>query len=155
MGKKPQTKIIAKNKKAYFNYDLLETFEAGISLLGSEVKSIREGRISLKESYAELKDGEVFLLHCHISPYEAANRYNHEPRRERKLLLHKREIKRLTGKIKEKGLTLIPTKVLINAKGKVKVEISLAKGKRTYQKKEAIKERDVQREVRAELKKWR
>lgn len=155
MGKKPQTKIIAKNKKAFFNYELLEKFEAGISLLGSEVKSIREGRISLKESYAEVKDGEVFLLHCHISPYEAANRFNHDPRRERKLLLHRREIKRLTGKIKEKGLTLVPTKVLINAKGKVKVEISLAKGKRTYQKKEVIKERDLQREVRAELKKWR
>lgn len=155
MGKKPQTKIIAKNKKAFFNYELLETFEAGISLLGSEVKSIREGRISLKESYAEVKDGEVFLLNCHISPYEAANRFNHEPRRERKLLLHRREIKRLTGKIKEKGLTLVPTKVLINAKGKVKVEISLAKGKRTYQKKEVIKERDREREMRAELKRWR
>jgi len=155
MGKKPQTKIIAKNKKAFFNYELLEKFEAGISLLGSEVKSIREGRISLKESYAEVKDGEVYLLHCHISPYEAANRFNHDPRRERKLLLHSREIKRLAGKIKEKGLTLVPTKVLINAKGKVKVEISLAKGKRTYQKKEVIKERDLQREVRAELKKWR
>lgn len=155
MGKKPQIKIIAKNKKAFFNYELLEKFEAGISLLGSEVKSIREGRISLKESYAEVKDGEVFLLHCHISPYEAANRFNHDPRRERKLLLHSREIKRLAGKIKEKGLTLVPTKVLINAKGKVKVEISLAKGKRTYQKKEVIKERDIQREVRAELKKWR
>jgi len=155
MGKKPQTKIIAKNKKAFFNYELLETFEAGISLLGSEVKSIRDGRISLKESYAEVKDGEVFLLHCHISTYEAANRFNHEPRRERKLLLHSREIKRLTGKIKEKGLTLVPTKVLINAKGLVKVEIALAKGKRTYQKKEVIKERDIQREVRTELKKWR
>lgn len=155
MEKKPQIKIIAKNKKAFFNYELLEKFEAGISLMGSEVKSIREGRISLKESYAEVKDGEIFLLHCHISPYEAANRFNHDPRRERKLLLHSREIKRLAGKIKEKGLTLVPTKVLINAKGKVKVEISLAKGKRTYQKKEVIKERDIQREVRAELKKWR
>jgi SsrA-binding protein len=155
MGKKPQTKIIAKNKKAFFNYELLETFEAGISLLGSEVKSIREGRISLKESYAEVKGGEVFLLHCHISPYEAANRFNHEPTRERKLLLHSREIKRIAGKIKEKGLTLVPTKVLINAKGKVKVEISLAKGKRAYQKKEVIKERDRDREMRAELRRWR
>jgi len=155
MGNKPHTKVITKNKKAFFNYELLETFEAGISLLGSEVKSIREGRISLKESYAEVKGGEVFLLNCHISPYEAANRFNHEPRRERKLLLHRREIKRLTGKIKEKGLTLVPIKILINAKGKVKVEISLAKGKRTYQKKEVIKERDRDREMRAELKKWR
>jgi SsrA-binding protein len=154
MGKKPQARIIAKNKKAFFNYELLDTLEAGISLLGSEVKSIREGRISLKESYAEVKGGEVFLIHCHISPYEAANRFNHDPLRERKLLLHSREIKRLAGKIKEKGLTLVPTKVLINAKGKVKVEISLAKGKRTYQKKEVIKERDRDREMRAELKKW-
>lgn len=154
-GKKPQTRIIAKNKKAYFNYDLLETLEAGISLLGSEVKSIREGRISLKESYAEVKGGEVFLVNCHISPYEAANRFNHEPMRLRKLLLHSREIKRLAGKIKEKGLTLVPTRVLINAKGKVKVEISLAKGKKAYQKKEVIKERDLDREMRAELKKWR
>ena len=155
MGKKPQTKIITKNKKAFFNYELLETFEAGISLFGSEVKSIREGRISLKESYAEVKNGEIFLVNCHISPYEAANRFNHEPRRVRKLLLHRREIKRLTGKIKERGLTLVPTKVLINAKGKVKVDISLAKGKKTYQKKEVIKERDREREMRAELKKWR
>lgn len=154
-GKKPHTKIVAKNKKAYFNYDLLETLEAGISLLGSEVKSIRDGRISLKESYAEVKGGEVFLVNCHISPYEAANRFNHEPMRQRKLLLHRREIKRLAGKIKEKGLTLVPTRILINAKGKVKVEISLAKGKKAYQKKEAIKERDLNREIRAELKKWR
>ncbi len=149
-------KIIAKNKKAFFNYEILGSYEAGISLLGSEVKSIREGRISLKESYAEIKGREVFLVNCHISPYEAANRFNHEPTRERKLLLHRQEIKRLTGKIKEKGLTLIPTKVMINDKGKVKVEVSLARGKRVYQKREAIKERDREREMRAELKRqWR
>lgn len=147
-------RVIAKNKKAFFNYEILESHEAGISLLGSEVKSIREGKISLKESYAEIKAGEVFLLNCHISPYEAANRFNHDPIRERKLLLHRREIKRLTGKIKEKGFTLVPTKVLINDKGKVKVEISLAKGKRVYQKREIIRERDRDREMRAELKKW-
>jgi len=148
-------KIISSNKKAYFNYEILETYEAGISLMGSEVKSIREGRISLKESYAEIKDGEVFLVNCHISPYEPANRFNHEPTRERKLLLHRREIKRLIGKILEKGLTLVPTKVLINDRGKVKIEISLAKGKRAYQKREIIKERDRERELRAEMKKWR
>ncbi|TET70427.1 MAG: SsrA-binding protein SmpB [Candidatus Aminicenantes bacterium] len=147
-------RVIAKNKKAFFNYEILESHEAGISLLGSEVKSIREGKISLKESYAEIKAGEVFLLNCHISPYEAANRFNHDPTRERKLLLHRKEIKRLTGKIKEKGFTLVPTKVLINDKGKVKVEISLAKGKRAYQKREIIRERDRDREMRAELKKW-
>ena len=149
-------RIIATNKKAYFNYEILESVEAGISLMGSEVKSIREGRISLKESYAEIKGGEVFLINCHISPYEPANRFNHEPRRERKLLLHRQEIKRLTGKVKEKSLTLIPTKVLLNESGKVKVEVSLAKGKKAYQKREALRERDRERELRAELKKsWR
>ena len=147
-------KLIAKNKKAYFNYEILETYEAGIVLVGSEVKSIREGRISLKESYAEIKAGEVFLVACHISPYEASNRFNHDPLRERKLLLHRREIKRLTGKTQERGLTLVPTKVLISEKGKVKVEIALAKGKRAYQKREAIRERDRDREMRAEIKKW-
>ena len=151
-----QTKIVAKNKKAYYNYEILESYEAGISLVGSEVKSIREGRISLKESYAEIKSGEIFLISCNISPYEAANIFNHDPRRVRKLLLHRREIKRLTGKVIEKGLTLIPTKVLINDRGKIKVEISLAKGKRVYQKRESIRERDREREFRAELKKaWR
>jgi SsrA-binding protein len=150
-----QMKIVATNKKAYYNYEILESFEAGISLVGSEVKSIREGRISLKESYAEIKSGEILLISCNISPYEAANIFNHEPRRERKLLLHRREIKRLTGKVIEKGLTLIPTKVLINDRGKIKIEVSLAKGKRVYQKKEAIKERDRERELRAELKRAR
>jgi len=123
--------------------------------LGTEVKSVREGRISLKESYAEVKDEEVFLVNCHISPYEAANRFNHDPLRKRKLLLHRREIKRLSGKIKEKGLTLVPTKVLINEKGRVKVEIGLCKGKRAYQKRDAIRERDRDREMRAEMKKWK
>jgi len=148
-------KVIAKNSKAYFNYEIIDSYEAGISLLGSEVKSIREGRISLKESYAEIKGGEVFLMSCHISPYEAANRFNHDPLRERKLLLHRREIKRLTGKIKEKGLTLVPTRVFLNDKGKIKVEIALARGKRSYQKREAIKERDRDREMKAELKRYR
>lgn len=149
------TRPIAENRKAFFDYEILERLEAGISLMGSEVKSIREGKVSLKESYAEIKDGEVFLLNCHISPYEASYRFNHEPRRRRKILLHRQEIKRLTGKVKERGLTLIPTKILINDKGLVKVEISLAKGKKAYQKREAIRERDREREMRAELKKWR
>jgi len=152
---KQRARLIAKNKKAFFNYEILETFEAGIALLGTEVKSVREGRISLKESYAEVKDGEVFLVNCHISPYEAANRFNHDPLRERKLLLHRREIKRLSGKIREKGLTLVPTKVLFNDKGRVKVEVGLAKGKRAYQKRDVIRERDRDREMRAEMKKWK
>jgi SsrA-binding protein len=149
-------RVIATNKKANFNYELLEKFEAGISLRGTEVKSIRQGKVSLKESYAEIKAGEAFLVNCHISPYESASWFNHDPRRERKLLLHRREIKRLTGKIQEKGLTLVPTKVFFNDKGKVKIEVALAKGKRAYQKREAIRERDRDRELRAELKKsWR
>lgn len=152
---KQRARLISKNKKALFNYEILETFEAGIALLGTEVKSVREGRISLKESYAEVKDGEVFLINCHISPYEAANRFNHDPLREKKLLLHKKEIKRLSGKIREKGLTLVPTKILLNDKGRVKVEIGLAKGKRAYQKRDVIRERDRDREMRAELKKWK
>jgi SsrA-binding protein len=145
-------KIVASNKKAYFNYEIVESMEAGIALLGSEVKSVREGRVSLKDSFAEVKNGEVFLLHMNISPYEQANIFNHEPLREKKLLLHRQEIKRLIGKIREKGYTLIPTKVILNDRGKVKVEIALAKGKRTYEKRRAIKERDLEREVRAELK---
>jgi SsrA-binding protein len=148
-------KAIAVNKKAFFNYEIFESLEAGIALQGSEVKSIREGRISLKDSYAEIKNGEVLLVQCHISPYEAANRFNHEPLRVRKLLLHRREIKRLTGKIKEKGFTLVPTKVHLNDKGRIKVEISLAKGKRLYEKKDVIKERDREREMRRELKRAR
>lgn len=145
-------RTVASNRSAFFNYEIIESLEAGISLLGSEVKSIREGRVSLKESYAEIRNGEVFLVHANISPYEPANRFNHEPLRDRKLLLHRQEIKRLIGKIREKGWTLVPTKVVLTDKGKVKVEIALGKGKRTYEKKRAIKEREAAREVRAELK---
>lgn len=145
-------KTIAVNKAARFNYEILETFEAGLALQGSEVKSIREGRISLKESYADVRDGEVMLVDCHIQPYEAANRWNHDPRRPRKLLLHRREIKRLTGKIQERGLTLIPLRIFLNDKGLVKIEIALGKGKKVHEKREAIKTRDLDRQVRAALK---
>lgn len=148
-------RVISKNKKAFFNYELIETFEAGLSLLGSEVKSIREGMVSLKESYAEIKEGEVFLINCFVSPYDPANIFNHDPLREKKLLLHRKEIKRLIGKIKEKGLTLVPVKVLLNDKGRIKVEIALAKGKRVYQKRETIRQRDQDREMKAELKRYR
>lgn len=148
-------RVVAKNKKAFFNYEIIDIYEAGISLTGSEVKSIREGRMSIKEGYVDIKDGEVFLINSHISPYEAANRFNHKPRRDRKLLLHRQEIKRLTGKIKQKGLTLIPLKVMINDRGLVKIEIALGKGKKVYEKREAIKERDRERDMRAELKRYR
>lgn len=146
-------KVVATNKTAYHNYEILENFEAGISLLGSEVKAIREGRISLKESYAEVRDGGVVLVKCHISPYEAANIFNHDPLRVRRLLLHKREIRRLTGKIRERGLTLVPTKVIFNDRGKVKIALGLARGKREYEKRDALKKRDTDREIRAEIKK--
>jgi SsrA-binding protein len=145
-------KIVASNKTVFYNYEIIDSLEAGIALLGSEVKSVRDGRVSLKESYAEIKNGEVFLVHANISPYEPANRFNHEPLRDRKLLLHRREIKRLIGKIREKGYTLVPTRVLLSDRGIVKVEIALAKGKREYEKKRVIKERELDREVRAELK---
>jgi len=149
-------KVIATHKAAYHDYEIIEPFEAGIALLGSEVKSVKDGRVSLKESYAEIKGDEVFLVKCHISPYEAANRFNHEPLRDRKLLLHRREIRRLIGKIKERGFTLIPLKVLVNDKGRIKVEVALARGKRLYEKRAAIKKRDTEREIRAEMKRsWR
>jgi SsrA-binding protein len=146
-------KTVASNRTAFFNYEIIESLEAGIALLGSEVKSVRDGSVSLKESYAEIRNGEVFLVHANISPYEPANRFNHEPLRDRKLLLHRRQIKRLIGKIREKGWTLIPTKVVLTDRGKVKVELALGKGKRQYEKRRVIKEREIAREVRAELKK--
>ena len=147
-------KLIAKNKKAYFNYEIMETLSAGISLLGSEVKAVKEGRISLKESYIEIRHSEMFLLNSHISPYLPANRLNHDPLREKKLLLHRREIKRWMGKVKEKGLTIVPTKEKKKKKGLVKVEVALVKGKRTYQKREVIRERDRDREMQRELKRF-
>ena len=145
-------KTVAVNKSVSHDYLVLETFEAGLALVGSEVKSVRAGRVSLKESYAEVRNGEVFLVKCHISPYEAANIFNHDPLRERKLLLHRREIRRLAGKVQERGLTLVPTKVFLGDRGKVKLELALARGKREHEKREAIKKRDTDREIRAALK---
>ena len=154
--KSSAVRTVAVNKHVGHDYAILEKFEAGLALQGSEVKAIREGRISLKESYAEIRNGEAFLVKCHISPYEAANIFNHEPLRDRKLLLHRREIKRLAGKTQERGLTLVPTRVLINDRGKIKLELALARGKREYEKREALKKRDTDREIRAEIKKrWR
>ncbi len=153
---KSAARTVAVNKHVSHDYEILERFEAGLALHGSEVKSIRDGRISLKESYAEVKNGEVFLVKAHVSPYEAANIFNHEPVRDRKLLLHRREIKRLAGKIQERGLTLVPVRVMITDRGKIKLELALVRGKRQYEKREAIKKRDTDREMRAEIKKrWR
>jgi SsrA-binding protein len=137
---------VATNRKARHEYFVLETFEAGISLKGAEVKSLRQGRASLQESYATLKNGEVWLFDMHISPYEQAAVDAYEPKRVRKLLLHKKEIRRLVGKLAEKGLTLIPLRVYFK-NGIAKVELALAKGKRAYDKREAIKRREAQREL--------
>ncbi|MBI5570131.1 MAG: SsrA-binding protein SmpB [Desulfomonile tiedjei] len=146
MSKHENVKIICKNKKAFFNFEIEETFEAGIVLLGSEVKSLREGRANLSDSYAKFRRGEVFLVDAHISAYAAANRDNHDPLRERKLLLHRQQIKKLTGKVTERGFSLIPLKLYFKD-GKVKVELALARGKKTYDKREAIKKKDLRREL--------
>ena len=144
-------KIIAQNKTARINYLIEDTFEAGIILMGTEVKSLREGKANLKDCYALVKDGEVFVHDMHISPYSHGNRLNHEPLRVRKLLLHKAEIKRLYGKSRERGLALIPLKLYFK-QGKVKIEIGVGKGKKLYDKRESLKmkadRRDMERGLR-------
>src|SRR5919106_701387 len=142
---------VAENRKAFHDYHLLETFEAGLVLLGTEVKAIREGRVNLRDSYARVEDGEVFLYNVHISPYSHRGYADHEPLRKRKLLLHKQEIRKLIGKTVERGMTLVPVRVYFK-NGRVKVAISLAKGKKTYDKRETIKKRETERETRAALK---
>ena len=144
--KEGSQKIICQNKMARLNYSIDDTYEAGMALVGTEVKALRDGRANLKDSYALVQNGEVFLYDMHIGAYTYGNRANHEPLRARKLLLHKREIKRLYGKSQEKGLTLIPIKLYFKA-GKVKVEIGVGKGKKLYDKREDIKKRDDLREV--------
>ncbi len=153
MAKKESSeKSICQNKTARLNYYIDDTFEAGIVLVGTEVKSLREGRANLKDSYAMVKDEEVYLHELHISPYTHGNRYNHDPLRVRKLLLHKREIKRLYGKSREKGLTLVPLKMYFK-NGKVKVEIGIGRGKKLHDKREDMKlkedRRDIERAFRA------
>jgi SsrA-binding protein len=143
---KGQIKIIAENRKARRDYFIVDQFEAGMVLTGTEVKSLRQGRANLKDAYARIKDGEVFVYQLHIAPYPFAYYDNHDPLRPRKLLLHKNEIKRLYGKINEKGHTLIPLRIYFK-NGKVKILLALAKGKRKYDKREAIRRRDEQREM--------
>ena len=137
---------IAKNRKARFEYEILETIEAGIVLAGTEVKSLRNKNVSISEAYARIIGGEAFLIGMNIAPYEMANRFNHEPLRQRKLLLHKKELKRLSGKLREKGFTLVPLKLYFK-NGRAKVLLALAKGKRKYDKRESIRRRDEQREL--------
>jgi SsrA-binding protein len=142
---------IAENRKAFHDYHLLETFEAGIVLLGTEVKAIREGRVNLRDSFARVEDGEVFLYNVNISPYSHRGYSDHEPLRRRKLLLHRDEIRKLIGKTVEKGMTLVPTR-LYYKNGRVKIAVSLAKGKQAYDKRETIKRREAERETRAAVK---
>ena len=144
-------KVVVSNKKARFLYEIIETLEAGLVLLGTEVKSLRRGRGNLKDSYATIKDGEMFLYNMHISPYDPGNIYNHEPERVRKLLLHKQEIKRLTGKVVERGMTLVPLKIYFK-NGRAKVELGLARGKSQVDKRKDIAKRDTQRIMEREFK---
>jgi len=139
-------KLIASNRRARHNFDILETYEAGLVLRGTEVKALRDSRADLKESYARVEGGEAWLIGCHISPYAQGNRANHDPLRPRKLLLHRKEISRLLGKIMEKGLTLVPLRLYFKA-GRAKVEIGLARGKKTVDKRHAIREREERREM--------
>lgn len=144
-------KLISQNKKAYHDYFLEETIECGIELVGTEVKSLRDGKVNIKDSYASIDNGEVYVKNMHISPYEKGNIFNKDPLRERRLLLHKNEILRLFGKIKEKGYSLIPVKIYFK-NSKVKVELALAKGKKNYDKRNDIAKKDAKREIDRRLK---
>lgn len=143
----PEERIAISNRKARHEYRVLESFETGIVLVGSEVKSLRLGKANLQDSYGIVKKGEVWLLNMHINPYDQANQFNHDPLRTRKLLLHRSEIRKLIGKTTEKGLTLVPLKVYFK-KGVAKVQLALCKGKKEYDRREDIKKRDVEREMR-------
>ena len=144
--------IVSTNRKARFNYEILEKIEAGISLKGTEVKSVRNKNVSIEESYAQIRNDEVFLYNLHISPYEQGNRENHDPIRVRKLLLHRHEIKKLIAKIQQKGLSLVPLSIYTR-KGIIKVELAVARGKRLIDKREAIKKKTIEREIARIVKK--
>ncbi|MCX7839848.1 MAG: SsrA-binding protein SmpB [Anaerolineae bacterium] len=146
-----ETKVLATNRKAHHDYHIEETYEAGIALTGTEIKSVRAGSVNLRDSYAQVKNGELWLLNTHIAPYEPASRQNVDPYRDRKLLMHRHEIMRLQGRVQEKGYTLVPLRMYLK-KNRVKVEIGLARGKRQYDKREAISKRDAAREIERALK---
>jgi SsrA-binding protein len=151
MPEKTSEKNIAENRKARHEYEIIQVFEAGIVLQGTEVKALRAGKANLVDSYANIKNNEMWLFSCHISPYEQGNINNHDPVRTRKLLLNRSEIRKLIGKVKEKGLTLVPLRLYFKD-GKVKVEIALAKGKKVYDKRESIAKRDFQRDQERKIK---
>jgi SsrA-binding protein len=154
MGKETedQYKVVATNRKAYHDYFIEEKFEAGMVLKGTEVKSLRDRRVNLQDSYASVKEGEVFLHHCHISPYSHGNLMNHDPIRTRKLLLQRKEINKLLGKTQQKGLTLVPLRIYFSARGRAKVELGLAKGKKQHDRRASIKAREAGREVERAMK---
>ena len=149
---KKERKLVANNKKAYHDYFIEETYEAGIVLTGTEIKSVRQGKVSIKESYAKIENSEMILYGMNISPYEQGNRYNVELLRPRKLLLHKQEIRKLIGYTTIKGLTLVPLKMYINEEGRAKVEIAVARGKKNYDKRDDIAKRDAKRDMDRKMK---
>jgi SsrA-binding protein len=151
----PFKKIIAQNKKAYHDYFIEEKLEAGVVLLGSEVKSLRAGKANINDSHATESKGEIFLLNSHIAEYEKANRFNHETRRPRKLLLHKQQIRKLIGKLKVKGYTLVALSLYFNDKNRIKIELGLAKGKKEYDKRQTIKEKEWKRDQERIMKKYK
>ena len=153
MAEKKGSKIIAQNKKAWHDYFVDEKYEAGIALFGTEVKSIRAGAVNLKDSYCSVKDGELFVLGMHVSPYEKGNIFNREPRRERKLLMHKREIMKINGMLTQKGYTLVPLSLYFSGKN-VKVELGLCRGKKLYDKRDAIAAKEVNREIDRKMKEF-
>ena len=154
MGKEKDSfeKAVVTNRKAYHDYFIEEKFEAGIMLQGTEVKSLREGRVNLQDSYASVRGGEAYLHHCHISPYSHGNIMNHEPLRTRKLLLHRKEINKLLVKTQQQGLTIIPLRIYFSKRGFAKVELGLAKGKKQHDRRETIKNREASREVERAMK---
>lgn len=148
-----ERKIVANNKKARHDYFIEEVYEAGIVLTGTEIKSIRQGKINIKESYAKVENGEMMIYGMHISPYDHGNRFNVDPLRPRKLLLHKREIEKLFGAVTLKGLTLVPLRAYVNEKGKAKIEIAVARGKKEYDKRHTIAQRDADRRMQQAMRK--
>ena len=148
----PNTKVVASNRKAFHNYSIEEKIEAGLILKGTEVKSLREGRVNLREAYATVAQGKAVLHNCHIGEYSHGNIMNHEPLRTRGLLLHKKQIQKLTGQVQQKGLTIVPLRIYFNLRGTAKIELGLARGKKYYDRRESVKKREAGREMERAMK---
>lgn len=146
-------KTIATNRKAFHDYYIVDTYEAGVALTGTEIKSVRAARVNLADGFVQIKNGEAWLMNVHIAPYDFGNRENHDPRRERKLLLHKQEIRKLQSKVVERGWTIVPLRMYLK-QGLAKVEIALVRGKRLYDKRDTVAQRDMDRELRRAIKEW-